>query len=216
MDIRRDFLPNVFTGILVLCAVIVTSLMVHQYLSSRQVGGGVPKHVDEWRRLVSNRPVNMGSDDATLKIVEFSDYQCPYCRELEKNLQKLVSQSQARVAIVRYDYPLKNIHEYAYKAAIASRCAAAQKIYEPYEAELFKANLATADWVSLAQVVNIPDVPKFSKCISTNETAPLVDEDIGVADQIGIKGTPALVIKGNVITGMQNMQELKALVSRSE
>lgn len=216
MEIRRDLLPNVFTGILVLCAVIVTGLTVHQYLSNHQKLSPSAKHINAWKYLINNRPVNIGKNNAKVKIVEFSDYQCPYCRELDPNLQELVKQSQGSVAIVRYDYPLTVIHEYAYKAAIASKCAAAQGIYGPYETDLFKANLATADWVGLARKENVPYIQEFAKCVGTNQTAPLVKKDIDIASQIGIKATPTLVINGNVIPGMETTEALNRLISESK
>ncbi len=216
MAIARNLVSNILTGILVLCAVIVTTLSVHQYLSARQGGAEASKHISGWEHFVKNRPVNIGGDLATLKIIEFSDYQCPYCKALEPNLQALVKKSQNKVAIVRYDFPLKDIHEDAYKAAIASKCAAMQGVYEPFETELFQTNLATADWTGLARRAKVPDVSQFSICVDTNKSAPLVDADIKAADQIGIKATPTLVINGNVIPGMETEQALNALISENE
>jgi protein-disulfide isomerase len=216
MDIRRELLPNIFTGILVICAVIVTTLTVHQYLSNKSSASQSSRHIDGWERLLVGRVASLGGDSAKVKIIEFSDYQCPYCRELEKNLRELVSQSGVDVSIVRYDYPLTQIHIYAYKAAVASRCAERQGVYEPYQSELFSADLAVADWVGLAQKAGVPDISKFSDCVNKNQTASLIDADIKSADQFGIKQTPTLVINGNVVPGMESVQSLKNLVSRGD
>jgi len=216
MAIPRNLLPNIFTGILVICAVIVTSLSVHQYLVGRNAAAAPPTHVEDWQRLLTNRPVNVGSTGAALKIIEFSDYQCPYCRQIEPNLQALVKRNQNKVAIVRYDLPLTQIHPYAFKAAIASRCAAAQGVYEPYETELFHVDLASADWVGLAREAKVPDVPRFSSCLDSKETASLVEADIKTADRIGISGTPTLVINGKVLPGAVSDQALDQLISEND
>lgn len=213
MTFIRNVLPNIFTGILVLCAVTVTALSVHQYLSTRNSDAASSAHVDNWERLLLDRPVNLGSNGATLKIIEFSDYECPYCKQIEPNLQALIKKNQNKVAVVRYDLPLKEIHPYAYKAAIASRCAAIQGVYEPYEDQLFKADLASADWVTLARQAKVPDLARFSTCVSTDETASLIEADMNTANQLGIKGTPTLVINGKIVPGVESDDALSQLVS---
>lgn len=210
---RRDLMANIATGILILCAVVVTTLVVLQYLSAHKTAVPVSGHVSDFKSLLAHRPVNMGSDSATLKIMEFSDYQCPYCRQLEPNLQALVKRHPDKVAVVRYDFPLEQLHAHAYKAAIASRCAALQNVYEPFEAQLFKANLGKANWRELAHAAKVPDIPKFWSCVSKNESAPLVDADIKLANKLGINGTPTLVIRGDIISGMKSVEALESLVS---
>lgn len=210
---RRDLMANVATGILVICAVVVTTLVVLQYLSAHKTTAPVSGHISDYKSLLANRPVNMGSDSAALKIIEFSDYQCPYCRQLEPNLQALVKRYPNKVAVVRYDFPLEKLHAHAYKAAIASRCAGLQNVYEPFEAELFKADLEKVNWRELAHAAKVPDIPKFWSCVSKNESASLVDADIKQANKLGIKGTPTLVVRGDIIFGVKSMKALDSLVS---
>lgn len=216
MAIDRNLVSNILTGILVLCAVTVTALSVHQYLSARSEQAQAPTHISDWQHLVANRSANIGSNQAILKIIEFSDYQCPFCKALEPNLQALIEKNSNKVAVVRYDFPLKDIHEYAYKAAIASKCAEAQGIYEAFETELFQTNLAKVDWAELARQAKVPDVSQFTVCVDKNITAPLVDADIKVANEIGIKETPTLVINGAIVPGMKSNQELSKLISENE
>jgi protein-disulfide isomerase len=151
-----------------------------------------------------------------LKIIEFSDYQCPFCRQIDPNLEALVKKMPGKVAIVRFDLPLKQIHPYAYKAAIASRCAAVQGIYEPYEKELFQENLSSADWLGFARRANVPDLSQFSACVSGDETAPLVEADIKTANSLGITSTPILIINGQTFPGAQSEQALEQMVSDNE
>lgn len=206
-------MANIATGILVLCAVVVTTLVVLQYLSAHKAAVPVSGHVSDFKSLLAHRPVNMGSDSATLKIMEFSDYQCPYCREIEPNLQALIKRHPNKVAVVRYDFPIVQAHAHAYKAAIASRCAGLQNVYGPFEAELFKADLEKVNWRELARVAKVPDIPKFWSCVSKNKTASLIEADIKLANKLGINGTPTLVIRGDIIPGMKSEEALENLVS---
>ncbi|HET8553696.1 MAG TPA: thioredoxin domain-containing protein [Rhodanobacteraceae bacterium] len=206
-------MANIATGILVLCAIVVTTLVVLQYLSAHKTNVRISGHINNFKSLLAHRPVNLGSDSATLKIMEFSDYQCPYCRQLEPNLQALVKRYPNKVAVVRYDFPIAQAHAHAYKAAIASRCAGLQNVYEPFEAELFKADLGKVNWRELAHEAKVPDIPKFWSCVSKNESAPLVDADIKLANKLGINGTPTLVIRGDIISGLKSVEVLESLVS---
>lgn len=210
---RRNLVANIATAILVLCAVVVTTLVVLQYLSAQRTIVRVSGHVSDFKSLLAHRPVNLGSDSAALKIMEFSDYQCPYCRQLEPNLQALIKRHPNKVAIVRYDFPLAQAHAHAYKAAIASRCAGLQNVYAPFETRLFKADLEKVNWRELARMAKVPDIPKFWSCVSKNKTASLVDADIKLANKLGINGTPTLVIRGKIIPGMKSEEALESLLS---
>lgn len=216
MDIRRELLPNIFTGILVVCAVIVTSLTVHQFIVNRSTSMPPTHHIDGWRKLLAGRKVSLGSEGAKIQIIEFSDYQCPYCRDLEKNLRTLVERKKADVSITRYDYPLTQIHSFAYKAAVASKCAESQGVVEPYQAELFSSNLADVDWTDLAKKAGVPDVTEFSSCLKESKTASLVDNDIKTADRLGVQQTPTLVVNGNVIPGMESLESLENLITSGD
>jgi protein-disulfide isomerase len=207
MVITRTILSNACTGILVLCAIVVTSLCVSQYFRAREDQTHGPTELTQWRRLVENRPANLGSDSASLKIIEFSDYQCPYCKQLEPNLQRLVDRNAGRVAVVRYNLPLRAVHPRAFAAALAAQCAASQGVYESYEAALFEADLATVDWMDIARKTKVPSIATFASCLEDKKTAAQI------ADDVGIKDTPTLVIEGKVFAGMQTESALERLVA---
>lgn len=215
MTTLNNWLRNILTAVLICCAVIITTLVVVQYFSARKSDVGIVKHVSDWKDLSVGRRVSLGNKDAPLKIIEFSDYQCPYCKRIEPNLVALISKYPKRVALVRYDFPLGSIHSHAYEAAIASRCAASQGVSDVFEENLFKADLNSLDWFSFARESRVDDISKFVSCVKNKNTASLVDNDIKVANALGINATPTLVIKGDVIPGMQTEQELDALISNN-
>ncbi len=124
-------LNNFLTVILVICALIVTILVVRRelFLRRNDLSYQIVK-INNWEILLRGGQI-IGNRDAAVYIVEFFDYECPYCKEMEMVLKKLINKYKDRISLIRYNFPLPN-HKYSYDAAIASLCASKQDKYENF------------------------------------------------------------------------------------
>ncbi len=142
-----------------------------------------------------NRP-SRGESTAKLTLVEFSDYQCPFCARYVRETAPQIDKEYIQTGKVRYvfmDLPLESIHKSAFKAAEAARCAGEQgKFWEMYD-RLF-ANQQTLDqWKAHAEAVGL-DVGKFDECLNSGRQAVQVRSDMAEAQKAGITGTPAFFL----------------------
>jgi protein-disulfide isomerase len=183
-----SILLNAITGVLVTCALVVSVTVIrtaHEVSSAESSRPAPSRHVAAWESLLKNRTPSLGAFPSAVHIVEFSDYQCPYCRGLEEVLQRLVKDHPGTVAVIRYDFPLTKIHQYAYPAAIAAECAAEQGVYERYQSLLFEngAHLGDVNWMRLAEQANIRSPKSFSDCFRQQRTAARVDHDKEIGEK---------------------------------
>lgn len=169
--------------------------------------------IPNWRELTVNRRPSLGREDARVVIIEFSDYQCPYCRIVEPTLQELVAENPDKVVIYRYNLPLEEIHPFARSAAVAAECASMQGILEPYQAQLFshQGGFHKLDWVSLAKSSGVKDLAEFATCINQATPSNLIDRDIATATRLNINSTPTLVMNGARLAGTVGKEDLNKL-----
>jgi protein-disulfide isomerase len=148
----------------------------------------------------------LGDESAPVTIVEFTDYQCPYCaRHARTTLPSLISEFVDR-GTVRYvvrDLPLEQ-HPLATPSARAARCAASQgaERYWEYHDALFEAqpHLADSTLRGIARKVGL-DLPRFEACLASPKIAALVERDAAAAAEAGLTATPSFVI-GRAVDGM--------------
>lgn len=146
-----------------------------------------------------------GEAGAPVLIVEFSDYQCPFCARVEPSLKQVEEKyiKTGKVKIVYRDYPL-GFHDKAQKAAEASECAHDQGKFWEYHDKLF-ANQNNLDIFSLKQYAKDLelDTAKFDKCLDSGEKASEVSKDVTDANAAGVSGTPIFFINGVALKGAQ-------------
>jgi protein-disulfide isomerase len=157
----------------------------------------------------------VGPSDAPVTVVEFADYQCPYCRQEEPTVRRLREQFKDRVRVSYRDFPLP-MHQNAHKAAEASRCAGEQGAYWPYHDRLFSGSaddLADAGLKSMARQLKL-DGSKFDKCLDSSAEAANVDKDFNFGKGLGITGTPTMYINGYTVSGAASFDTLSQLVEQ--
>ena len=162
---------------------------------------------------VSNDDPSYGSAKAAVTIVEFSDYQCPYCQQAVPILKRLQKTYGDRVRVVWKDYPLTQIHPLALKAGQAAHCAGEQDKYWPYHDRLFEnqSALDTDDLRKHAQAVGL-DMPKFSSCLDSSKYADRVRAGMEMGNRLGVSSTPTLFINGRVLPGAYPYDQLAAVI----
>lgn len=145
-----------------------------------------------------------GDAKAPVVIVEFSDFQCPYCQSVEATLKRLLTKYDGRVSLAYRDLPLRDIHPQAELAAEASRCALEQGKFWEYHDLLFQNQnkLDRDGLVGLARDLKLDD-KQFDSCLSSSRYKTQVEEDRQAGMRAGISGTPGFFINGNMVSGNQ-------------
>lgn len=156
---------------------------------------------------LTNQPTR-GPADAAVTIVEYSDFQCPYCREMYTTLETKTLKKYANIKLVYKDFPLTNIHPWAEKAALAGQCAFVQsnqafwQLYQnlfEYQKEITVENLQQR-LEGFATAAGL-DVARFQSCLSKEETRPRLVETQKEILQLGIESTPMLFVNGRRLVG---------------
>ncbi|MBW2982882.1 thioredoxin domain-containing protein [Candidatus Woesearchaeota archaeon] len=170
--------------------------------------------LEAMKELADDDPV-MGAEDAPITIVEFSDFECPYCtRFWEQTLPKIKEEfvDTGLVKLVYRDLPL-SFHDNAQKAAEAAECAHDQDEFWAYHDKLFASQdgLSTDSLKKYATDLGL-DVEEFNECLDSGKHAQEVQADAEAARQQGITGTPGFVINGQTISGAQPFDKFQQIV----
>jgi protein-disulfide isomerase len=153
-----------------------------------------------------------GPGDAAVTIVEFSDFQCPYCRQQAVTLHRVLEEYPRDVRLVFLDFPL-SAHPDARNAAQAAGCAGEQGQFWAMHDLLFQHQeaLGSEDLRSYAQKVGI-DSQKFDACMKSGRRTNGIDETVRLGEAIGVDGTPALFVNGRPLAGAVSYAELKQTI----
>lgn len=153
-----------------------------------------------------------GPKDAPVTIVEFSDFECPYCGSAFETVEQVMNAYAGKVRLVYRQFPL-SFHPHAAKAAEASLCAADQGKFWEYHDVLFKnqKKLDPTDLKAHATEVGI-DAQKFGQCLDSGDKKAAVDADQKAGLAAGVGGTPAFFINGIFLNGAQPIDEFKKVI----
>lgn len=144
-----------------------------------------------------------GNPKAPVMIVEFADFQCPYCQAVEPTLDAVYAKYKDEVAIAFRDLPLTQIHPFAQGAAEAARCAGEQGKFWEYHDLLFKdRRLDTNGLLDEARALKLDD-KQFQSCLTSGKYKPQVQADAQDGMRAGVSGTPGFFINGAYFDGNQ-------------
>lgn len=149
----------------------------------------------------SNSPT-LGNANAPVTLVEFSDFQCPFCRQFIGTLKQVEKNYPRDVKIVYRQFPIESIHQYAPMAAEASLCAAEQGKFWQLHDMMFadQSKLTVADLKEKAGVAGA-DRAKFDACLGSRKYTTQVERDIAEGTRLGVNGTPAIFVNGIELKG---------------
>jgi protein-disulfide isomerase len=187
-----------------LAAASVGAAAVHREFIAPRAAGAAPErrseYVPSWKELIPAGHL-VGSPVAPVKILEFADLECPFCREFNRTVRAILRQYPKTVAYVFIHRPL-HIHRFARPAARAAECAGmlgrfnetADLLYEKQD------SLGLKSWVSYARDAGVQDTVRFAQCLTSSAdsaivTAP-IDSGVRVADAIGVHATPTVILNG--------------------
>jgi protein-disulfide isomerase len=178
-------------------------------------GRQIPEPVDPRNSIFSidGLPIK-GDNKAKLIIVEFSDYQCPFCARYVRETLPQIESDYVKLGKVRYAFsafPLEAIHSQALMAAEAALCAGEQGKYWEMHDQLFinQAALSPKELSLHAQLINL-DAPKFQRCLFTDKYSEQVRKNVEQAQSVGVNGTPTFFI-GLAIPGKPQIKVLQVM-----
>lgn len=154
-----------------------------------------------------------GPANAPVTIVEFSDFECPFCSGLYPTLKRVEETYKDKVRIVYRQFPLNHIHPHAQKAAEASLCAHDQDKFWQFHDEMFldQKNLTVDDLKSKAAKLSL-NAATFSGCLDSGKYAGAIRDSIAEGSSVGVDGTPALFINGRYLGGNQPYDEIAKII----
>lgn len=170
----------------------------------------------------------MGDSDAEIAVIEFSDYQCPYCRRhFDQTLPKIESEyiDTGKVKYVMKQFPL-GFHAKAKGASVAALCVDKLKPGSYWKAHesMFDGttSLSNASYLSLAETLGLNQA-KFESCLSDQKMANIVDQDMRDGESVGISGTPAFligkvvdgkIVNGQLVTGARPFSSFSSVIDK--
>ncbi len=176
---------------------------------------------DEWARVQEGASFVMGEESAPVTIVEFSDYECPFCKRYNDETFNLIKSSYIETGMVRYmirDLPLP-FHPSAQLAAVAARCAGRDGKYLEMHDRLFlgqeswagSADTSFETYASYAGELGLA-TDAFRTCLVDNDVIDAVQADLTLAGEMGASGTPSFFINGTALVGAQPFSAFEALI----
>lgn len=156
-----------------------------------------------------------GPSDAPITIVEFSDYQCPFCRRWHAEVsQALFAAYPGQIRLVYRNLPLTSIHPDAFSAAEAAMCAGEQNVYWDYHDKLFGGELlGNGVYLQYAKDLSL-DLPTFEACLNDRKYQADIQSDSDFALNLGVRSTPTFFINGLAIVGAQPLDIFKQVIDK--
>lgn len=153
-----------------------------------------------------------GEAQAPVTIVEFSDFQCPFCRRMREPIDALLEEYPGKVRLVYRHFPLSS-HDQAMPAAQASMCANEQGRFWPYHDLLFANQDALSDEKlrELAGQIGL-DLAAFETCLASERYLALIEADLAAGRDAGVQGTPAYFVNGKPVFGAEPIDVFRRLI----
>jgi protein-disulfide isomerase len=188
----------------------------HEFAQTLQANAKVSVYLDPptpVRAVIGVGGPSRGSAGAAVTIVEFEDFQCPFCKRAQDTVEQVLARYKDRVRLVHRDLPLRTLHPASWKAHEAGRCAEEQGKFWEYRALLYK----NAPAASPEQLNNYAsqaglNVSDFTKCVDSGKFNGVVQKDEDEANRLGVQSTPVFFINGRLLSGAQPMSEFVRII----
>lgn len=211
-------LQDLFSGVLALCAVVAVVSMLSRREGATVRGAtaasGPPLAVANWEELVRDGHW-MGDQGAPVVVVEFADFQCPAFRHFTNNvLRPFIDDNPGSVAVVFRHWPL-SYHPFAHSAARAAECADAQGRFQQFHDRLYEVqdSLGAKPFIEIAREVGVSDTARFAACTAEEGVLARIEHDLLVAEALGGRGTPTVLVNGFRFQSIPNRQTLDSILA---
>lgn len=228
---------TIFFGTLLLLFVVGIGAFVRQTyvyyraIKSSQVNPLFDRKLESsWSRLKANTQVTsadlarlapegsptLGSAKEAVTVVEFLDFDCPYCQQSFGPLREIMQKYQDRVRLVIRDFPVEELHPNTLRNSLAARCANEQGKFWAYHDKLFadQAHHEETDLKRYALEVGL-DVAKFNACYGSRKYESAIQQDLSDGLQAGVEGTPTFFFNGLRVQGALDFATLEFLIKKS-
>ena len=157
-----------------------------------------------------------GDKNAKVTLIEYSDFQCPYCARHASTVDKVMEEYAGKVKLVFRHFPL-SFHPEAQKASEATECAGEQgKFWEMHD-KVFEANtnknMKVETWKSAAKELGL-NTSQFNTCLDTGKYEDKVKSDFTEGQSVGVKGTPATFINGEMVSGAVPFEKFQEIIDK--
>jgi protein-disulfide isomerase len=158
---------------------------------------------------VGDRDHRQGPDRATITLVQYGDYECPYTRRSTNVIRAIQQQLGDQLGFVFRNFPLTEIHPHALHAALAAEAAGSQGQFWPMHDAIFhhQHTLGDADLTRLAEEL-VPQLPRFATDLVEQRHLPRIEEDMEGGVRSGVEGTPTFFINGVRYEGSWDLEQL--------
>jgi protein-disulfide isomerase len=176
----------------------------------RDIGRGLPLSV------VSNDDPYFGPVAAQVVVVEFGDFECPYCRQVFPTVRQLMSEYKNEVKFIFRDFPISSVHPSAQLAAEAAACAHEQGLFWAYHDKLFinQQDLSETALLAYAGQVGL-ETGRFVNCLSSGTYRAEVIDDLQAGVNAGVEGTPTFFINGIRYEGSLSLEIFRQLIDHA-
>ena len=148
-----------------------------------------------------------GEEDAPVTMIEFSDFQCPFCGRFFTQTLPLIQEqyiNAGKVKFVYKDFPLESIHPMALPAALAARCAGEQGKFWEYHDMIFENQALLSDSILRQWASDLGlNTANFNSCLDSQKYLSEIRQDLQEGEAAGVRGTPGFLVNGQLISGAQ-------------
>lgn len=155
-----------------------------------------------------------GNKDASVTIVEFSDFECPFCGRFAPTIDQAMAEYGDKVRLVYKHFPLESIHPMARPTAEASECASEQgKFWEFHDKVFANQELLSNEYLTKTLPSELGlDAAKYNTCVTSGKYSQRVDDDYQLGLTAGVQGTPHTLINGSPVSGAESYAVIKAKI----
>ena len=210
-------LDTLLTMLLVVCALVTTGLLARREIgsklsSSTNAVAEKPIFIQSWRSALEEG-ARLGPTDAPVHLIEFADFECPFCGDFYKRLRELRRRYPTQVALTFIHFPLPG-HRFALPAARVAECAGDQGRFESMYDQLFEGQgfFGLKSWDEYAAGAGVPDLGTFDACIKKTDEMRRVEDGKALGTKLDVRGTPTLIVNGWKLPLPPTVEELDGMV----
>jgi protein-disulfide isomerase len=174
-----------------------------------------PEEITRYDIEIYDDDPTLGPEDAPITIIEFSDYECPFCRRYNiETFDQIMATYEGQIRYIYKDFPLTSIHPNALSAASAALCAHEQDEFWDYHDKLFlmEMSLSKETYLQYAEDLEL-DMASFTECLEEGRFEDQVMADFDFAANLGISSTPTFFINGIPVVGAQPFEIFAQLIN---
>lgn len=195
--------------------VVIESVQAYQQQQQQKVKQVQQAFLEDLKtnpQTVIGKSPTTGSTQSKTVVIEFSDFECPYCAEAHKTLKELLAKYPDKLRLIYKNLPLISIHAEALPAAVAAWAAYQQGKFWEYHDALFtnQKQLGEALYLDIAKKLNL-DLGKFKRDLTL--ATPAIKNDIQLAEKLAVPGTPFFVINSPSFSGVVQLEDIKRILT---